>query len=90
MENQKGFKISQYACAVLLIVSSIVMVAYQVVEIDDVAGGLLYYVAQSFLLAGSGGLLYYVAQSFLLAGSIFGLDQYLRIIRKHYHEKPNK
>ena len=74
MEKQKGFKISQYACAVLLIVSSIVMVAYQVVEIDDVAGGLLYYVAQSFLLAGS----------------IFGLDQYLRIIKKHYHEKPNK
>jgi len=74
MENQKGFKISQYACAVLLIVSSIVMVAYQVVHIDDVAGGLLYYVAQSFLLAGS----------------IFGLDQYLSIIRKHYHEKPNE
>ena len=74
MENQKGFKISQYACAVLLIVSSIVMVAYQVVETDDVAGGLLYYVAQSFLLAGS----------------IFGLDQYLHIIRKHYHEKPNE
>ena len=74
MENQKGFKISQYACAVLLIVSSIVMVAYQVVHIDDVAGGLLYYVAQSFLLAGS----------------IFGLDQYLRIINKHYHENNNK
>ena len=74
MEKQKGFKISQYACAVLLIVSSIVMVAYQVVEIDDVAGGLLYYVAQSFLLAGS----------------IFGLDQYLRIINKHYHENNNK
>lgn len=74
MENQKGFKISQYACAVLLIVSSIVMVAYQVVEISDVATGLLYYVAQSFLLAGS----------------IFGLDQYLRIIKKHYHEKPNE
>ena len=63
-----------YSCAVLLIVSSIVMVAYQVVHIDDVAGGLLYYVAQSFLLAGS----------------IFVLDQYLRIIRKHYHEKPNE
>ena len=70
MENNRGFKISQYACAVLLIVSSIVLVAYQVVEIDDVAGGLLYYVAQSFLLAGS----------------IFGLDQYIRIINKHYHE----
>ena len=71
MENQKNFKVSQYACAVLLIVSSIALVAYQVVEIDDVAGGLLYYVAQSFLLAGS----------------IFGLDQYIRIINKHYHEK---
>ena len=68
MENQKGFKISQYACAVLLIVSSIALVAYQVIEIDDVAGGLLYYVAQSFLLAGS----------------IFGLDQYIRIINKHF------
>ena len=55
----------------LLIVSSIVLVAYQVVEIDDVAGGLLYYVAQSFLLAGS----------------IFGLDQYVRIINQKLHSK---
>ena len=69
MEDTKGFKISQYACAVLLIVSSIALVGYQVIQIDDVAGGLLYYVAQSFLLAGS----------------IFGLDQYIRIIKKHYH-----
>ena len=68
--KDKGFKISQYVCAVLLIVSSIALVTYQVVHIDDVAGGLLYYVAQSFLLAGS----------------IFGIDQYLRIINKHYHE----
>jgi hypothetical protein len=66
MENNKGFKISQYACAVLLIASSIALVTYQVIHIDDVAAGLLYYVAQSFLLAGS----------------VFGLDQYLRIIRK--------
>ena len=65
MEN-KGFKTSQYACAVLLIASSIALVAYQVVHIDDVATGLLYYVAQSFLLAGS----------------IFGLDQYVRLIRR--------
>ena len=70
MEN-KGFKVSQYACAVLLIVSSITLVAYQVVNINDVAGGLLYYVAQSFLLAGS----------------IFGLDQYIRIINKQYRER---
>ena len=68
MEDQKGFKISQYACAVLLIVSSIALVAYQVVHIEDVASGLLYYVAQSFLLAGS----------------IFGLHHYIDIIRKHY------
>ena len=74
LESNKGFKISQYACAVLLIVSSIALVSYQVVEIDDVAGGLLYYVAQSFLLAGS----------------IFGLDQYIRIIKKQYHERESK
>ena len=70
MKNQKGFKISQYACAVLLIVSSIALVSYQVVEIEDVASGLLYYVAQSFLLAGS----------------IFGLDQYIRIIKNMSHK----
>ena len=70
MKDNRGFKISQYACAVLLIVSSIALVTYQVVEIDDVAAGLLYYVAQSFLLAGS----------------IFGLDQYIRIIKKNYDE----
>ena len=73
MENTR-FKVSQYACAVLLIMSSIALVAYQVVSIEDVAAGLLYYVAQSFLLAGS----------------IFGLDQYLRIINKHYHEHNNQ
>ena len=73
MENSR-FKISQYACAVLLIVSSIALVAYQVIDISDVASGLLYYVAQSFLLAGS----------------IFGLDQYIRIIKKHYHEHTNQ
>ena len=73
MENTH-FKISQYACAVLLIVSSIALVAYQVVKIDDVANGLLYYIAQSFLLAGS----------------IFGLDQYIRIIKRNYHEHNNQ
>ena len=64
MENTR-FKVSQYVCAVLLIVSSIALVTYQVVHIDDVATGLLYYVAQSFLLAGS----------------IFGLDQYVRTLK---------
>ncbi|MBR3110637.1 MAG: hypothetical protein IKH35_05575 [Prevotella sp.] len=73
MENNKGFKVSQYACAMLLIVSSIGLVTYQVVHIDDVAGGLLYYVAQSFLLAGS----------------IFGLDQYIRVIKRNYQKQNN-
>ena len=51
----------QYACAVWLILSSICLVTYQVIEIDDVANGLLFYVGQAFLLAGS----------------IFGLDYYV-------------
>ena len=70
MENTR-FKISQYACAVLLILSSIAMVAYQVVMIDDV----------------SDGLLVYVAQAFLLVGSIFGLDYYLKLITRKINEK---
>ena len=69
MENTP-FKISQYACAMLLIVSSIAMVAYQVVMIDDV----------------SGGLLVYVAQAFLLVGSIFGLDYYVKLITRKINE----
>ena len=52
MENTR-FKLSQYACAVLLIVSSIALVSYQVVMIDDVSNGLLVYVAQALLLLAS-------------------------------------
>ena len=63
---KQGFIISQYTCAVLLIVSSIALVAYQVVMIDDV----------------SNGLLVYVAQAFLLVGSIFGLDYYVKLIMR--------
>ena len=51
----------QYAMAVCLILSSICLVTYQVIDIDDVANGLLFYVGQAFLLAGS----------------IFGLDYYV-------------
>ena len=53
----------QYACAVLLIVSSTALACYQVFDIDDIAGGTLIYIAQAFLLAGSiFGLEYYVAR----------------------------
>lgn len=54
--------ITQLACAVLLIISSIALATYQVVHIDDVADGTLLYIAQAFLLAGS----------------IFGLDYYVK------------
>ena len=70
MENTH-FKISQYACAVLLVVSSIALVAYQVIMIDDV----------------SNGLLVYVAQAFLLVASIFGLDYYVKLITRKINER---
>ena len=57
----KADKKVQYMCAVLLILTSIIMVAYQVFSIEDVATGLLFYVGQAFLLAGSiFGLNYYI------------------------------
>ena len=71
---KQGFIISQYTCAVLLIVSSIALVAYQVVMIDDV----------------SNGLLVYVAQAFLLVGSIFGLDYYVTQLAKLSKEVRSK
>ena len=58
-------KKTQYACAVMLIVTSIMMVAYQVFTIYTVAHGLLIYIGQAFLLAGS----------------IFGLDYYIDKVR---------
>lgn len=52
---------TRYACAVLLILTSIVMVFIEIFRIDDVPDGLIFYIAQAFLLAGS----------------IFGLDYYI-------------
>lgn len=57
----KAEKIVSYACAVLLIVSSIALAFIQVFDLKDVANGTLMYIAQAFLLAGS----------------IFGLDYYI-------------
>lgn len=55
------FRTTRYACAVLLIISSIALAFYQVTDINDVASGVLMYIAQAFLLAGSiFGLEYYV------------------------------
>lgn len=55
-------------CAVLLIVSSIALAAYQTVFEKDIAGGVLMYIAQAFLLAGS----------------IFGLDYYVHQLTKRH------
>lgn len=61
----------QYTCAVLLIISSIALAFYQTMHIDDIAGGVLIYIAQAFLLAAS----------------IFGLSYYISVIRNYANEK---
>lgn len=63
----------QYSCAVVLILSSIALAFIQVFTINDVARGVLLYIAQAFLLAGS----------------IFGLDFYVKLIAKKFNEKGN-
>lgn len=55
----------QYMVAVLLVVTSIIMVGFQVFTIRDVADGLLIYIGQAFLLVAS----------------IFGLDYYVDRIK---------
>lgn len=61
------------ACAVLLIVSSIALASYQTIYEKDIAGGVLMYIAQAFLLAGS----------------IFGLDYYVhRLTQINNHTNP--
>jgi len=70
-----GYKITQYSCAVLLIVSSIALAWVTAIDNDDIANGVLLYIAQAFLLAGS----------------IFGLEYYVHLISKKvnydYQEK---
>lgn len=66
-------KVISYACAVLLIVSSIALAFIQVLDIDNVASGTLMYVAQAFLLAGS----------------IFGLDYYIKKLTHVIESKKN-
>ena len=65
------YKSTQYACAVLLIVSSIALAFSQSFLHDDIAQGVLIYIAQAFLLAGS----------------IFGLDYYVKRITHAVKEK---
>lgn len=64
-------KTVQYLCAIILVVSSIVLAFIQVIDIDDVANGTLMYIAQAFLLAGS----------------IFGLDYYVKKLTYELRKK---
>ena len=66
--------IVQYACAVILIVSSIIMAFVQVSDIQTIANGTLMYIAQAFLLAGS----------------IFGLEYYIAKLNQLYNAQTNK
>ena len=53
----------QYACAVLLISSSIALAFLSVLWHGDIANGTIIYIAQAFLLAGSiFGLEYYITK----------------------------
>lgn len=58
-DNLKG------ACAVVLILTSIALAFYQTISTADIANGVLMYIAQAFLLAGS----------------LFGLDYYVKKLK---------
>ena len=58
-DNLKG------ACAVVLILTSIALAFYQTITTSDIANGVLMYIAQAFLLAGS----------------LFGLDYYVKKLK---------
>lgn len=66
--------ITQYSCAVILIVSSIILAFIESIgnhEIDN-------------------SILMYIAQAFLLAASIFGLDYYVRKLMQYVEKKESK
>lgn len=56
------------SCAVLLIVSSIALAFIQAIGLGDIQSGVLMYIAQAFLLAGS----------------LFGLDYYRKTLLQDY------
>lgn len=68
--QRDNYKFTQYACAVLLILSSIALAFSMAFRTDDIASGVLLYIAQAFLLAGS----------------IFGLDYYVKKLTAIYKD----
>lgn len=63
--------ITQYSCAVILIVSSIVLAFIETLINHNIHSSILMYIAQAFLLAAS----------------IFGLDYYVRKLTKIVNDK---
>lgn len=61
----------QYFCAVLLILSSIALAFFHEMKHGDIASGVLMYIAQAFLLAGS----------------IFGLDLYVQHVKEYFTQR---
>lgn len=64
----------KYLCAIILILTSIVLAFVQVLDIKDIANGTLMYIAQAFLLAGS----------------IFGLDYYVKKLSAELKRPPKE
>lgn len=68
--TRDGYQVTQYSCAVMLIISSIVLAFITAMDAKDI----------------NNGILLYIAQAFLLAGSIFGLDYYVRRLTHDYEK----
>lgn len=66
-----GYKVTRYGAAMLLITTSIALAFIQVIVDHEIAGGVLMYIAQAFLLAGS----------------IFGLEAYVKQLTKNAHNQ---
>lgn len=68
--TRDGYQVTQYSCAVMLIITSIVLAFITAIDAKDI----------------NNGILLYIAQAFLLAGSIFGLDYYVRRLTHDYND----
>lgn len=68
--TRDGYQVTQYTCAVMLIITSIVLAFITAIDAKDI----------------NNGILLYIAQAFLLAGSIFGLDYYVRRLTHDYND----
>lgn len=71
---KKANVIVSLSCAVLLIISSIALAFIQAVGLGDIQNGVLMYIAQAFLLAGS----------------LFGLDYYRKTLLQDYDNKTSR